>query len=185
MDDVSNMKNGNSVKPACRYANNECDKLNMKNVSGMQPVCDVETYAKDSMKSVSGVQPEGIIDKKVNTSSKPSTQRLKRSVNPNLSSKPISNSNSYSTQRLREYFTALSSSGRNVGRGENSNSNLTPVKRKLLNDKQVPNLVKVYNCHVHESESRESEQMGSPAKRRKLDIRGQTTQQPAANYNQM
>ena len=67
-----------------------------------------------------------------------------------------------------------------MGRGVNLN--VTPVKRKLLSDKQVPNLVKVFNCRVHESESRESEQMGSPAKRRKVDIRGQTPQQPAANF---
>ena len=181
--DISTLKNVNSVKPACGYANKECDKFSMKNVSGIQPVCDIDIEAYDEYKieSVSGVQPEGKIEKKVNISSKPPIQRLKKSLNP--SSKPTSSSisNSHSTQRLREYFTALSSSGGNVGRGVN----LTPVKRKLLIDKQVPNLVKAYNCHVHETESSESEQMCSPAKRPKLDIRGQTPQQPAANINQM
>ena len=85
MDDVSIMKNGNSVKSAGIYANKECDKLNMnmKNVSGKQSVNDVEACNGDSMKSMSGVQPEGSIRKKVNTSSKPSTQRLRGSANPN------------------------------------------------------------------------------------------------------
>ena len=53
--------------------------------------------------------------------------------------------------------------------------------RHILNDKQVPNLVQTFNIRVHETASSESEQMGSPAKRPKLDIRGQTPQQPAAN----
>ena len=68
-----------------------------------------------------------------------------------------------------------------MGRGEN----LTPVKRKLIIDKQVPNLVKTLNYRVQESASGESEQLCSPAKRPKLDYRGQTPQQPAANINQM
>ena len=138
-----------------------------------------------NMKSMSGVQPEGVIGKKMNTSNKPSSQRLRGSIHPNLNSSSSSNSNLSSTQRLRKYFTTLSSTGRNVGRGENEKSNLTPIKRKLLESKQVPNLVKVLNDRVHDVESGESIQTGSPAKRRRLESRGQTTQQPAANYNVM
>ena len=179
MDDISNMKNDNNVKTACKYANEERDQSSMENVSGNLSVSKVEAYLcnEDSMENVmsmSGVQPEGSIRKKMNTSNEPSYQRLRGSIHPNLSSN--SSSNLCSTQRLREYFTTLSSSGRNVGRGEKS----TPIKRKLLDSKQVPNLVKVFDYRVHDLESGESVQTGSPAKRRRLVSRGQTTQQPAA-----
>ena len=148
------------------------ESMNVKNVNSMY----AKEYEKSSMKSMSGVQPEGR-NKKVNTSSKSPSLRLKENSKP--SSKTSSFSSTYSTQRLREYFTALSSSGRNVGRGENSN--ITPIKRKLLIEKQVPNLVEAYSNRVHEIASSESEQMGSPAKRPKVDFRGQTPLQPTAN----
>ena len=148
------------------------ESMNVKNVNSMY----AKEYEKSSMKSMSGVQPEGR-NKKVNTSSKSPSLRSKENSKPNL--KHASFSSTYSTQRLREYFTALSSSGGNVGRGENTN--ITPIKRKLLIEKQVPNLVETFSIRVQEIASSESKQMGSPAKRQKVDFRGQTPLQQTDN----
>jgi hypothetical protein len=192
MDEILNMKKDENAKSTCLDINEEWDKPSMENVSENLSMSEVDAHIcnDESMKNVksvsmSGVQPEGSIEKNMNTSSKPSCQRLRGSGLPDNKANSSSSSNSKlsSTQRLRSYFTTLSSTGRNVGRGDNakSNSNLTPIKRKLLENKQVPNLVKVINCRVHEGESGESLQTGSPAKRRRLVSRGQTTQQPADN----
>ena len=130
--------------------------------------CGSNSAVNESMKNVSGVQSGGAM-KKVNSSSKP----------PKLKSKEGSRPPSNSTKRLREYFSSMSSttdSGRTKGRGEN----LTPTKRKLIENKQVYSLLQAYTHRVQEAESIESESKCSPAKRPKLVHRGQTPQQPAA-----
>ena len=84
----------------------------------------------------------------------------------------ISNSSSQSTSRLKNYFSNIASKNTNfvgkVGHGENIKH--TPVKRKLIIDRQVSQLVSKFDQNIHHPEvlpgfvESESE---SPAKRLK------------------
>ena len=91
---------------------------------------------------------------------------------PSLKSRSSSKPSSVSTKRLRDYFnniSAINSSRGTVGRGKNLN--VTPTKRKLLENKQVALLVPVFDSeHISDISPVESESsVESPAKRPKLE----------------
>ena len=91
-------------------------------------------------------------------------------ANQSLRPKHISSSSSNSTSRLREYFHNLSKNipGGNVAKG--AAITVTPIKRKLIENKKVALMVPVFNSElITELSPTESESLqSSPAKRQKL-----------------